>query len=233
MKMNTMSRRRRLTLIAGATAMLTIGCARADSGAETTADSASAAAIDAAGEGAPVAGARAGSTRTDHAHADSARADAAPGVGRTGADTARGVVRRVGPQPTDRLALVADESSLLALSAAGAGDSSALARQLTAAEGLEIVVSGVRTTERSYAVAPAGAVVFRVTGFAVRAADGVEARDGILRSVDGHWMLEHADGSRHPVIGLPAALRDQAGARVFLVGPPTSAPQAFGILRTP
>jgi hypothetical protein len=142
-------------------------------------------------------------------------------------DTARGIVRRVGAEPQSRLALfstLGEASSPLALSGAPA-------TELAAAEGLEVMVEGRRTAERDLLVAPGGAAVFQVQRFAVRASDGVEARDGVLREIDGAWYLETAPGVRQPIVGLPAALRGQAGARVFLVGTSAQAPQAFGVLR--
>jgi hypothetical protein len=105
--------------------------------------------------------------------------------------------------------------------------------ELAAAEGLEVMVSGKRTTERAFDVAPNGAVVFKVEWFVVRAADGVEARDGVLIIVNGQPFLETAPGVREPIAGFPAALASQVGARIFLVGPRGSTPHAFGVLRKP
>ncbi|MBL0173579.1 MAG: hypothetical protein IPP90_23400 [Gemmatimonadaceae bacterium] len=145
----------------------------------------------------------------------------------TPADTARGVIRRIGADPGSRLVLYSTANSApLALS----GDQQA---ELAAAEGLEVTVRGTRVNERALDAAPGGAIVFRVHEFSVRAADGVEARDGILVDVGGRVFLETASGSRSAVIALPTALRDKMGARVFLVGSPKRAPQAFGVLRQP
>ena len=105
--------------------------------------------------------------------------------------------------------------------------------ELAAAEGLEVMVAGVRTSERAFDVAPGGAIVFKVQRFVVRAADGVEARDGVLVIVGGQPFLETEPGVREPLVGLPAVLASQGGARIFLVGPRGRAPQAFGVLRKP
>ena len=142
------------------------------------------------------------------------------------ADTARGIVRRIGPDPVSRLALFpvgADNGAPLALTGAQQ-------IELAAAEGLEVMVSGAKTTERAMEVSPGGAVVFRVRRFAVRAAEGVEAHDGVLVKAGERVYLEIAPGKRVPVVNLPAALNAKIGARVFLVGPLTRAPQAFGVL---
>ena len=144
-------------------------------------------------------------------------------------DTARGIIRRLGADPLSRLALVPRDGAkgeLLALSGTQMGE-------LAAAEGLEVMVAGKRTSERAADVAPGGANVFAVQWFIVRAADGVEARDGVLVVVHGKTLLETAPGVREPIVNLPTALESEIGARVFLVGPRTGAPQAFGVLRKP
>ena len=140
-------------------------------------------------------------------------------------DTARGIVRRVGPDPVSRLSLV---------SAAGTAPLALTGEQqsaLAAAEGLEVMVTGTLTTERAMDAAPGGAAVFRVKQFVVRAADGVEAHDGVLRETGGQFLLETSPTARTPIVDLPAALRTQIGARIFLVGPPNRSPQAYGVLR--
>ncbi len=215
------------------------GCTRTESrgAANSVSDSASSRVADSA----PIGHAPAADSSGDRATRDSVgRANGGRDMAgkdkageRASADTARGIVRRVGPEPTDQLALFVAASAPLALTTNGTRDSLALGAQLQAAEGLEIVVSGERTAQRSFRVAPTGAAIFRVTGFFVRASDGVEARDGVLRAIDQRWYLEQSDGSRQRVVDPPAALRDQVGARVFLVGPPDRSPQAFGILRAP
>ena len=147
----------------------------------------------------------------------------------TASDTARGIVRRIGAEPLTRIALATGEGAgaeLLALTGEQLGE-------LAAAEGLEIMISGKRTTDRAFDVAPNGAVVFKVEWFVVRAADGVEARDGVLLILHGQPFLETAPGVHEPIAGLPAALASQVGARIFLVGPRGSTPHAFGVLRKP
>jgi len=151
------------------------------------------------------------------------------GTKRSATDTARGVVRRYGAEPLTRLGLATGDSAtaeVLALSGEQLGE-------LAAAEGLEVMVSGQRTNERAFDVAPGGAVVFKVQWFVVRAADGVEARDGVLIELHGQPFLETAPGVREPIVGLPAVLASAMGARIFLVGPRGSAPHAFGVLRKP
>lgn len=141
-------------------------------------------------------------------------------------DTARGIVRRVGADPASRLLLLPITANGTAL----ALEPSQLSSELAAAEGLEITVSGTRTNERDLQAAPGGALIFRVHTFMVRASDGIEAHDGILRHIDDRWYLEQGR-TRIPLVAVPAALTRHAGARVFLVGPLNRAPDSFGVLR--
>lgn len=151
-----------------------------------------------------------------------------PATSSSVADTARGILRRVGPEPVSQLMLAPLPASKTGTTFALRSDS---LTTLAAAEGVEIVVRGERLTERAMDVAPGGAQVFRVREFQVRAVDGMEARDGTLRLVNGAYLLELRDGTRQPIIDCPVALRSAVGARIYLVGPATHAPQAFGILR--
>ena len=142
-------------------------------------------------------------------------------------DTARGIVRRVGADPLSRLTLfptAVSDSDPLALSGA-------MQSGLAAAEGLEVMITGTRTAERAMDVAPGGFIVFDVRRFVVRAVDGVQAHDGILRRLGGRMYLETSPGTRRPIVHLPNALQDQVGARIFLVGSLERAPIAFGVLR--
>ncbi len=142
-------------------------------------------------------------------------------------DTARGIVRRVGADPLSRLALL----PVPPRTAPPIALSGVMATELQAAEGLEVMVSGRLTPEISREVSPGGARVFAVQRYVVRAADGMEAHDGVLVSQSGRWYLESAPGVRAPIVGLPTALASQTGARIFLVGPLTKAAPSFGVLR--
>lgn len=139
-------------------------------------------------------------------------------------DTVRGVIRRVGAEPTARLVLQPASGAPWAIGGA-------LLAELAAADGLEVVLEGRRTTARVMDAAPGGAPVFDATAYHVRAADGVAARDGVLVIEGSNAYLESAGAPRARVTALPSALTSQNGARVFLVGPLSAAPQAFGVLR--
>lgn len=139
-------------------------------------------------------------------------------------DTVRGVIRRVGAEPTARLVLQPTSGASWAIGGA-------LLAELSAAEGLVVTLEGRRTAERMMDAAPGGALVFDAAAYHVRAADGVAARDGVLVLEAGGAYLESPGTPRVRVGSLPKALTSQAGARVFLVGPLNAAPQAFGVLR--
>ena len=119
------------------------------------------------------------------------------------------------------------------LSPVGGGAPVALAgaqrATLRALDGLEVMVTGRRTTNLSAAI-PRGGVVFEVDSFVVRAVDGVAATDGIVASEGGRFYLVTAVGSRLPASFLPVALRQKLGARVFLAGSLDQPPAAYGII---
>ncbi len=138
-------------------------------------------------------------------------------------DSLRAVVERVGSEPQTRLIARAANGTSCALRA----DASAL---LAAAVGLEVTLWGVRTSGAP-PMMPGTSCTFEVRRFAVRAANGVPAVDGIIRTEGSSFVLELASGERRELRDVPAALRSQAGARIFWAGPLNRAPQAYGILR--
>jgi hypothetical protein len=128
-------------------------------------------------------------------------------------DTARGVVAVVGADPMTRVTLRGDPRGTLTL----AGPSS-----LSTLSGLELWVAGRQRDG-----------VYEVKEFAVRAADGVPAIDGILTERAGALSLVRADGRLTAIASAPAAIRAFIGKRVWVtllggevttfgvVGPPT------------
>ncbi len=142
------------------------------------------------------------------------------------ADTIRGIIRRIGAEPLARLALQPANGSGPTFALSGP-----LLQELNAASGLEVMLEGRFTTERAPEVAPGGAAVYDVRAYHVRAADGVEAHDGTLVIQGDVAYLDTPGAPRVRLESLPAALKSSSGARVFLVGPLTAAPQAFGVLR--
>lgn len=150
---------------------------------------------------------------------------AAPGTG-VGAspapDTARGIVQLTGNLPGASLQLVPtprQPGEVLDL----AGADSALLLPLA---GLEVMVEGERGAVAQIPRRPR----FLVRAFTVRAADGTAAHDGVLAREGAGYVLLTRDGARRPLPFLPPALRAHVGARIYLAGPLSAAPAAYGVI---
>jgi hypothetical protein len=133
-------------------------------------------------------------------------------------DSLRGVVERVGSEPERALILRAAEGQACAL----------IVDPAPPLAGLEIAVWGARRAPSP--PMPGIACAVAVERYAVRAVDGVAARDGVLRLDGGAYALETADGVRHPLRAVPTTLQSQVGARVYWAGPLDRAPEAYGVL---
>ncbi|MHB1095078.1 MAG: hypothetical protein ACYC3F_02810 [Gemmatimonadaceae bacterium] len=134
------------------------------------------------------------------------------------ADTVRGIVERVGSDPTTLLVVRGT-------------DGAACAFQLTAPpafEGLEVTLWGRRDLT-SATMLPGVFCTFAAERYAVRAVDGIAAMDGMLR-IDGSSYAIETDGARRPLRDVPATLRAQVGARIYWAGPLDRAPAAYGVL---
>lgn len=142
------------------------------------------------------------------------------GAPATAADTARGVVAIVGSDPMATLVLQPAAGAVLALEGAAAAP-------LRTLGGVEVMVAGGRTGARAAAVAPAGADVFRVDRFVVRAVDGAAASDGVLVEQGGAWSLRLTTGGELRLATVPDALRAHRGARVYVAGADA---QRFGLI---
>ena len=137
-------------------------------------------------------------------------------------DSVRGVLTVVGAEPLTAL--------LLAPVGGGAavaieGSQAAVMRGLSR---LEVTAMGRMTSRRSPA-SPMSSV-FEADTFVVRAADRVEAHDGLLAR-DGDRFLLLSGESRIAAAFLPVALRSRLGARVYLVGPLDRPPVAYGVIQ--
>ncbi len=99
------------------------------------------------------------------------------------------------------------------------GDRS-VTRALRSVQGLEIQATGHRTGEGE----------MHVTGFVVRAADGVPAIDGRLEREGDQYVLVTADGRRHQLQHVPQGIRDRVGQRVWIAGSLEREPEAFGVI---
>jgi hypothetical protein len=146
-------------------------------------------------------------------------------------DSVRGLLSRVGNDPLAVLLLTPSVGASREPVALGGSAASDGLRQVV---GLELVVFGKRTGDRAATAAPRGAPTFAVQRFVVRAADGIAATDGVIvATAGGGFALRSFDGRDVPVAALPSSLRQMLGARVWLSGPLTIAPQAYGVIREP
>lgn len=141
-------------------------------------------------------------------------------------DTLRGVVQRIGNDPVSVMVLTVSKDGKRETHALR-GDARTLLERVS---GLEVVVRGSAKSELDMMAAPRGAPVFEVTDFAVRAADGVAAVDGVLSEHGGKYVITTSDGVQHEIRSLPSQLRSQMGARVFLVGSLREIPSAYGVI---
>ncbi len=163
---------------------------------------------------------------TTSPHADTARERAASGTASTAADSVRGIIESVGSEPKTQLILRRHDRSSCAVTASfGARTTAALA-------GLEVTLWGAQSNAAPPMV-PGTSCAVHATRFAVRAADGVPAVDGILRRDGAGFTLELARGDRRALRGVPAVLRAHVGARIFWAGPLDRAPAAYGVLAEP
>jgi hypothetical protein len=163
-------------------------------------------------------------------HARSASATGAASSASAAADSVRGLLTLVGNDPLSILLLTPSTGASREPVALGGAASTDALRQVV---GLEIVVFGTRTGARSVAATPRGAPVFDVQRFLVRAADGVAATDGVVVSTETGFALRLFDGREVAVAALPTSLRRMIGARVWVSGVLTAAPQAYGVIREP
>lgn len=190
------SRARRAALFAVA---LTACSSGVEKRADVPADTAAAAAPSAVASAEPAAPSV---TRGDHA-----------------ADSVRGVVERIGSDPTSQLVVRRADGAVCALQVTGSPP----------VEGFEVTLWG-RLDLASATMIPGVSCAFAAERYAVRAVDGIAAVDGILR-VDGTAsVIETADGVRRPLRDVPSALRAHVGARIYWAGPLDRAPAAYGVL---
>lgn len=134
-------------------------------------------------------------------------------------DSVRGVVHVVGAEP-----------GYLSLRPGSGGAMDLMGEDLAAlrsADGLEVALFGQFGPPSGVTMSTAG---FVITRFAVRAADGDAAIDGVLERSGEGFVLRLADGARLPLASVPEPLRTATGMRIFWVGPLDSAPRAYGVL---
>lgn len=137
-------------------------------------------------------------------------------------DSVRGVIESVGSEPLTHLILRQHDGSTCAVRAAPDVITASVA-------GLEVTLWGSRGNATPPTL-PGVSCAFSATHYAVRAADGVAAVDGILRGDGARFTLELASGERRALRGVPAVLRTRVGARIFWAGPLDRAPATYGVL---
>ncbi|MEP6495245.1 MAG: hypothetical protein ABJF01_21340 [bacterium] len=140
------------------------------------------------------------------------RGSAAIGPSEVAADSVVGIVAVTGASFEQRLILRTDRG--FARLWTNAADSAALSRL----GGVEVVARG-----------QANASGLSVVRFTVRRVDNQPVVDGILRR-DGEQMLLETAAGRIPLGNPPAALREMAGARVWIGGPLDRGPNVYGII---
>ena len=134
-----------------------------------------------------------------------------PAPERFGADSLDGIVRIVGVDAFPQTVLALDDSSA-AITLEG---STALRR----VAGLRVAVVGARVGSR-----------FTVNRFAVVAANGVPAHDGVL-TLDGDVLvLVTATGAHLHLVNPSPSLRGALGHRIWISGPLAQSPVAYGII---
>lgn len=128
-------------------------------------------------------------------------------------DTVRGQPAVVGSAPFTQVALRPATGGSVTITGP-------LATEIGRASGADVWVRGTRTDRG-----------LEATDYRVRTVDGVPALDGVL-VVDGETVyLRLADGSRRGLRAAPAALRAEAGSRVWVTGGVDQPVAAFGVLR--
>jgi hypothetical protein len=120
-------------------------------------------------------------------------------------DTVHGTVTITGSEPLTALVLATSGGGHLVLE----GNAAATLRNVA---GLEVMVAGLLTERSSASASPGGLRVFRADAFAVVAADGVPAVDGVLTRVDGIDYIVLHSGRRLMVTHLPSPLRGRIGS---------------------
>lgn len=126
-------------------------------------------------------------------------------------DSLQGTVRITGVDALPRVTLAFDDGTP-SVTLVGAPS-------LRQVAGLRVSVVGARAGSQ-----------MTVSRFTVVAANGVPATDGVL-SIDGTALiLTTADGRRHTLVSPSPALRAAAGHRVWVSGPLTAPPVAYGVI---
>jgi hypothetical protein len=136
---------------------------------------------------------------------------------RAASDTLRGTVAVTGAEPITQVVLRLGTGAVVRL----AGQQAAGLDRLS---GAEVWIEGESDPGR-------GAVTVR--RYAVRSVDGAPAIDGTLVREGAGFALLLASGGKHRIVSPPPALVGNLGARVWISGPASAPPIAFGVITPP
>lgn len=131
-------------------------------------------------------------------------------------DTARGVVQMDGSGPGSRPVLLINKGkTTIALTGLGTDGMSQVL-------GSDVVVRGMRVSQRDIIV----------SGFSVRAVNGIPTIDGRLMKIGGVWHIELSDRSGYrKLTSVPEALQAFEGGRVWIADEGTKGvPQLYGVI---
>lgn len=137
-------------------------------------------------------------------------------------DSIRGTIGLVGSDPSAEVTITHGDTVVVVRSTGIA--------TLRRAAGLDVVIRGRRTSERTFTASPRGSAIFEAVSFSVRAAQDEPAVDGVLDIQHGMFFLTTPEGTRVNVPSLPVPLRAEIGSRIYLVGSLSGGVTAFGIL---
>jgi hypothetical protein len=140
--------------------------------------------------------------------------DSSPAM--SAADTVIGVVSEVGADPATWMAVrPLSGGGSLRLSGTGAAT-------LRSVSGAEIWLSGAREGNS-----------FRVDAFEVRRVNGQPVDDGVVRVAGSTVVVRLRSGVEREVPNAPQALREHAGARIWVTRPVAGQAPSFGVIRRP
>ncbi len=131
------------------------------------------------------------------------------------ADTAVGRVVEVGPDPVSWMALTLSSGAQLRLSGP-------VAQVLRAVSGATVWITGAREPN-----------AFRVDAFEVRAVNDQPVDDGVVMVTPTAVAIRIRSGVQRDVPDAPPALREMAGARIWISRPVVGVAPSYGLIKAP
>jgi hypothetical protein len=130
-------------------------------------------------------------------------------------DTALGTVVQVGPDPGSWTGLALADGTQLRLIGVGAGP-------LGSVTGAQVWIAGARAANG-----------FRVDAFEVRAVNDQPVDDGVVIVAATAVAIRMWSGTQRDVPYAPPALRDLAGARIWISRPVVGVAPSYGLIQRP